>query len=152
MESEELRHRILKQHEALREQIRSLEVLAREVAEAEEGGDLAPALRRGAERLLRRLEAHRCFEDENLGPALVGADAWGSERRARLTADHAEQRRLLREVFTALRSPRVHPAVVVRRILHLTDHLKADMRDEEAALLDPAVLRDDVVGTDVITG
>lgn len=152
MDAEALRRRILEQHAALREQIRPLEALAREVAEAAEPGELAPALRREGQRLLRRLEAHLAFEDENLAPALLAADPWGPERRTRLAQDHAEQRRLLREALAALRARRSHPAVVARRILHLTDHLKADMRDEEAALLDPAVLRDDVVGTDVITG
>ncbi len=151
MDAEELRQRILEEHAAIREQIRALEGVAREVAETG-ARELAPALRRQGQRLLRRLEAHLAFEDENLGPALLTADPWGPERRSRLAQDHAEQRRLLREALVSLRSRRSHPAVVARRILHLTDHLKADMRDEEAALLDPSVLRDDVVGTDVITG
>lgn len=152
MDAHELRERILEQHAALRERIRSLEALARKVAESPAGGELAPVLRREGLRLLRQLEAHLAFEDENLGPALLVADPWGPERCARLAEDLAEQRQLLGEALEALRNRHTPPAVTACRILHLTDHLKADMRDEEAALLDPAVLRDDVVGTGVITG
>ncbi len=83
---------------------------------------------------------------------LLEADAWGEERLARLQSDHAGQRELLQFAADRLRD-RSRPAeLVVMDLASLVTLVRADMAAEENDLLDPAVLRDDVVAIEAESG
>jgi iron-sulfur cluster repair protein YtfE (RIC family) len=146
----EVRERTLRDHEALRIALDRLERCCREAAR----GDLLPAgqLREAAHALIVDVERHMRWEERHLEPALREADAWGNERADRLRSDHREQREALGHVLAGLRDPGRPPALVARMLLDLIALLRDDMAEEEDLLLDPRVLRDDVVGIDVETG
>ena len=106
-----------------------------------------------AEALLDELLVHMRWEDVHLAKALREADAWGPEREERLRREHREQRELLRQVVEELRGPaRADPTLLTRKIGDFVSLVRADMEEEEFSVLDPNVLRDDVVGIDVEGG
>jgi iron-sulfur cluster repair protein YtfE (RIC family) len=113
------------------------------VAEDERSG--VTTLRAEGERLLATLLEHMGWEDRFLAPALRRADAWGEERARQLDGDHREQRELLAHVLAGLRDASRPASVLARNLLDLVTLLRADMEHEEATLLDPRVLRDDVI-------
>jgi hemerythrin-like domain-containing protein len=143
MRPSEVRERVLADHEVLRQ---SLDDLERRAQAAIGGGeDRAPELRADAERFLATLQRHMRWEDRFLAPALREADAWGVERAARLDAEHREQRELLHHVLEGLRDLTRPGPVVAANLLDLVRLLREDMDDEEEALVNPRVLRDDVI-------
>lgn len=148
MEPSEVRTRILRDHDRLREDLGRLERL---VSDFRSGSAALEALRRDSAALLARLLAHMNWEESYLLPALRDADAWGEERAAQLARDHREQRELFHFLQARLRDE-AHPATLVARdVEHLVALLRDDMREEEAVLLDERVLRDDVVAVDALT-
>ncbi len=150
MRPSEVRSSILEGHERIRARLGELEALGRRVLAGE--GERLEALRASARALLLALSNHMGFEDLHLARALRGADAWGSERAAQLERDHREQRDLLAHVLAGLDDAGRPPRVLASSLVDLVQLLRDDMRSEEEALLDPRVLRDDVVGIDVETG
>jgi hypothetical protein len=150
MEPSEVRRRVLGDHDRLRKDLTLLEGFAREILE----GLRMPisALRAEAEGFVKMLFAHMRWEESYLLPALRDADAWGAERAELLVRDHREQRDLLDFAFARLRDGTRPAHLVAQDIIHLIDLLREDMRIEEQDLLDERVLRDDVVGVDVVTG
>ena len=150
MHPSEVRDSVLHDHGALRVSLDRLEALARAVG----GGssDHVDELRRSGRALLASLETHMHWEDLHLGPALREADAWGEEREARLREDHREQREVLALALDALRDAERPAVLVARGLLDLIVLLREDMEDEERSLLDPNVLRDDVVSIDLEAG
>ena len=150
MKPSEVRERTLRDHEGLRTALDRLERRCRAAA----GGGSLPAgqLREAAHALLVDIERHMRWEERHLEPALREADAWGNERAERLRSDHREQREAFGQVLANLRDPSRPPALVARMLLDLIALLRDDMAEEEDLLLDPRVLRDDVVGIDVETG
>jgi hypothetical protein len=146
----EVRARILADHVDLRRMLAGLEVLARRVLGGEPS--LVGPLRLEGELLLQRLQDHMLWEDLHLAPALRQADAWGDERARRLDSEHREQREVLRHCLAAVQDASRPTPVVARSLIDLVQLLRADMDEEEREMLDPAVLRDDVVASDVETG
>jgi len=146
----EVRARILADHVAIRGMLLGLERVATRVGEGELS--LVDALRVDGEELLRRLLDHMRWEDLHLAPALRKADAWGAERAARLDGDHREQRQVLGHCLAAVQDRSRPATVVARTLIDLVGMLREDIEEEERLLLDPRVLRDDVVGIDVETG
>ena len=134
---------VLKDHRALRAQLDALEELATQVRDGDRR--LLGPLRLEAERFLHRFEDHTRWEDRYLRPALLVADAWGKERAERLDHDHVEQRMLLEESLERLRDADRPAVLVARSVLDLIALIRVDMEQEEQDLLDPRVLRDDVV-------
>jgi iron-sulfur cluster repair protein YtfE (RIC family) len=146
----EVRQRILAEHRTIRGMLLGIETLAEEVL-ANQPQRLEPLCEK-TEALLAELLNHMSWEDLHLRPALLAADAWGRERAALLDRDHAEQRQLLESKLEHLRDPARPPLLIARDLLELVKLLRDDMEREEELLLDPRVLRDDVVGIDVETG
>ena len=141
MRPSEVRRRVLADHDALRDKLSRLQKVAQQVLEGERS--LLGALRLEGEALLKLLLEHMQWEDVNLDAALRHSDAWGDERAAQLARDHREQRELLEHALRGLQD-QTRPAVVLaRNLVDLVDLLGEDMADEEAALLDERVLRDD---------
>jgi iron-sulfur cluster repair protein YtfE (RIC family) len=151
MRPSEIRRRVLTDHEALRGHLVGLEKLTRSVDRETTNGQ-ARALRDDARALLEELSNHMRWEEHYLLPALRDADAWGEERARRLIGDHREQRQVLDLIIERLRDSGRPEALVVRDVFGLIAFLREDMDEEERDLLDPRVLRDDVVGIDVETG
>lgn len=143
-----MRRRVLDDHGRLRAELERLERLAEAILEDAE----TDALRAEAEQFLERLQRHMRWEERYLLPALLGADAWGRERAARLERDHREQRELFDFILLRLRDGSRPSPVVARDVRSLVDLLRDDMREEEEELLDERVLRDDVIGIDVEAG
>jgi hypothetical protein len=139
----ETREWVLKDHQALRALLDALEALATQVRDGDRR--LLGPLRLEAERFLHRFDDHTRWEDRHLRPALVEADAWGRERAERLDHDHAEQRELLAASLDRLRDAERPPVLVARGVLDLIALIRTDMAEEENDLLDPRILRDDVV-------
>lgn len=146
----EIRARILAEHVAIRGMLLGLEDVARRVMQGDRS--LLGALRLEGEALLARLKDHMFWEDLHLAPALREADAWGEERAALLDSDHREQRQVLAHCLSAVNDESRPAVVVARTLIDLVAMLRKDIEDEERLLLDPRVLRDDVVGIDVETG
>lgn len=145
----EMRERLLRDHAALRRRVERVETLSRGALSSASG---IQELRAEARELIRALEQHMSWEDEHLLAVLADVDEWGPERAQRMQADHREQRELLRYATSVLDDPSRAIELLARTTLDLARLLQDDMEDEEQAVLDPAVLRDDVVGIDVETG
>lgn len=146
----ETREWVLKDHRALRTVLDRLQELAQQVHDGDRR--LLGPLRLEAEQFLHRFEEHTRWEDRHLRPALVEADAWGRERAERLDRDHAEQRQLLEDSLERLHQADRPPLLVARGVLDLIALIRTDMEEEERDLLDPRVLRDDVVSIDAEAG
>lgn len=141
MRPSEVRRQVLADHAALRDNLSRLQKVAQRVLEGERS--LLGALRLEGEALLKLLLEHMQWEDVHLDAALRHAGAWGDERAAQLARDHREQRELLEHALRGLHD-QARPAVVLARsLVDLVELLGEDMADEEAALLDERVLRDD---------
>ena len=141
MRPSEVRRQVLADHAALRDKLSSLQKVARQVLEGKRS--VLGTLRLEGEALLKILLEHMQWEDVNLDPALRRSDAWGDERAAQLARDHREQRELLEHALRGLED-QTRPAVVLARsLVDLVELLGEDMADEEAALLDERVLRND---------
>lgn len=150
MQPSEVRSHVLHDHEGIRDMLVGVEDLARRVIDGDETG--VEELRESGRTLLETLERHMGWEDLHLAPALREADAWGQERAERLAADHLEQREVLRHTVAALADAGRPALVQAHTLLDFVRLLREDMVDEEQTLLDPRVLRDDVVGIDVEAG
>lgn len=150
MRPSEVRNRILHDHETLRAMLFSVERVASEVANGE--AQLVGNMRFEGETLMERLLEHMHWEDLYLRPALCEADSWGQERAERLDRDHREQREMLSYALASVEDQSRPPLVIARQLLDLVRLLREDMEDEEQALVNDRVLRDDVVSIDVETG
>jgi hypothetical protein len=97
--------------------------------------------------LRAEIEKHLAAEELLLGPILERVDAWGSVRLDLMRAEHAHQRAVL-AVLRSERADGLPAALFAPRVLGLLDDLSADMDAEDKDLLDPRVLRDDIIQID----
>ncbi|HEY6912493.1 MAG TPA: hemerythrin domain-containing protein [Myxococcales bacterium] len=97
--------------------------------------------------LRAEIEKHLMAEESLLGPILERVDAWGSVRLDLMRAEHAHQRAVL-AVLRSERAGGLPAALFAPRVLGLLDDISADMDAEDKDLLDPRVLRDDVIQLD----
>ncbi|HTO99626.1 MAG TPA: hemerythrin domain-containing protein [Myxococcales bacterium] len=145
MTHEERRQTLHSQHQQLRTVIAGVREAALDIV-GREGGD-STGLRMRISVLRDDLERHLATEEALLGPVLERIDAWGPVRLDLLRAEHAHQR----AVLSLLRSDRAAalPSLgLARRVLALLDDICADMDAEDRDLLDPRVLRDDLIQLD----
>ena len=145
MTHEERRQTLHGQHQHLRRVIVAVRQAALEVLGAE--SDDSSELRARIGTLRDEMERHLTTEEALLEPVLERIDAWGPVRLDLLRAEHAHQR----AVLGLLRSDRAAalPALLLaRRVIGLLDDIGADMDAEDRDLLDPRVLRDDVIQLD----
>jgi iron-sulfur cluster repair protein YtfE (RIC family) len=152
MRPSEIRARVLADHENLRASLVDLEALAFAVERPRPGRTRVSKLRTESEAFLDRLARHMRWEEAYMIPALFEADSWGPQRVERLIEDHREQRELLALILDRVRDANRPDAVVARDIRALVGLLREDMREEDAEFLDDRVLRDDIVGIDVVAG
>jgi len=147
MKPSAVRAQILREHEEIRGLVDGLE---KAVAALKAGAPGAISTARAArDAICARLFDHIDLEDAILAPALAAADAWGPLREQQLLKHHAEQREQLHDLEQL---ETLDPNELRERLQWLIDDLREDMKHEENALLDPDLLRDDVVGIDVEGG
>lgn len=146
MKPSEVRARVLQDHERLRLALAELDALVAAVGE----GRPATVLRDRTRALLASLEAHLALEDEILFPAIEGMDAWGPVRAARMQAEHTEQRAELARLSSL--EKQVRDPELCEAVKKLAKDLRGDMHREEAELLDPDLMRDDLVAINQFGG
>jgi hypothetical protein len=143
------RQSILSQHEHLR----GLLARAGSVAEAALDGQppSADAVASAIADVRTSIEVHLTFEEKALLPLLRDDLPLGPERADRLLDEHARQRQTL---ATLHREACAFPtsATLAAKLAFLTSWLLADMAEEERSLLNPDVVRDDVVVIDQSSG
>jgi len=141
MKPSELRARVLTEHVQLRKLLsETIGVATRTLA----GEKTNPArLHAKARQLRAALLAHIDMEDKLLYPAIVDVDAWGPVRGDRMRHEHGQQRAALAR-FAAVEW-RVTTVELARALDDLGNQILEDMHQEEQELLDPDLLRDDVI-------
>ena len=92
----------------------------------------------------RRFRAHLAFEERKLFPILAQVDAWGPERVADLTLEHARQRSQLDTLAQGMREG-WHVPHVALALRSLATDLLIDMAEEERACLSEQLLGDEIV-------
>jgi hemerythrin-like domain-containing protein len=150
-----VRARIQREHQQLRELLSQLEAYVSALT-VEPPGDLDAVLTH-ARLLSLRLTEHVDLEDALLAPALRATDAWGEQRAIELVTHHVAQRREISGLLDTLERLSRQPDATAQATLAGTlrgfaAELELDMRHEDAALLHPDLLRDDVVGIAVEGG
>jgi hypothetical protein len=143
------RRGILGQHERIRVLIEK----ARGVAElALDGVARAPDTVASMIADLRStLDAHLTFEERVLLPLFRDDLPVGPQRADRLLDEHQRQRDMLAALDREATAFPELPTLAAK-LAFLTSWLISDMAEEERALLDPDVVRDDVVSVDQNTG
>jgi hypothetical protein len=143
------RRGILWQHE----RIRTLLQKAQALADASlEGELLAPdAVASAIGDIHSAMEVHLKFEEAVLLPLLRDDLPIGPERAGRLVEEHLQQRGMLAALH---KEASTHPGLplLASKLAALTSWLLADMVEEERALLNPEVVREDVVVVDQNSG
>lgn len=141
----EVRARILREHALLRNVFDDIERLATQACEDEgEDGTLAQGLLRERSRdLCLTLSRHIALENTMLAPALRAADGFGDVRAQQLLDEHHNQSHTLTELMESLDALPI--AELSGRIRPFLEALRTDMHHEEHALLNPDLLRDDVI-------
>ncbi len=137
----EVRARVLDEHVQIRAMLAELESLARRALDGDTHG--GAQLRVKAIELYRRLDAHMSLEDAFLYPAICDADAWGHVRGERMKEEHVRQRAALCQL--AEFESRGDTAALVGALRRLVTDIRDDMCSEERELLNPDILRDDVI-------
>jgi iron-sulfur cluster repair protein YtfE (RIC family) len=148
MRPSEVLSRIKYEHAELRERMVLLETHLAALSDGEPSG-LAQVLEH-ARGLSARLAEHVDLEDALLAPTLRAADAWGDQRASALIEHHRDQRRDIAALLVALTELSTHHDAwtgveLLCTVRAFAADLERDMRHEECELLDPDLLRDDVV-------
>jgi iron-sulfur cluster repair protein YtfE (RIC family) len=144
----QVRIHISGEHKQLRKSLVSLQSLARTVSLDEEETAALCTMLRG---FIATFERHLESEETLLLPLVEQLDAWGPMRAAHMRGEHFMQRSLLQEMYE--KAGRVaNPLAFAIEVDALVLQILADMRDEEAALLGPETLRDDLITIDQTCG
>ncbi len=132
---------VLEEHGRLRGLLR--EVL--DHAERARGGDASAALElsRRVSELCTALRRHTIAEEEEAGPLIEALDAWGAERRQKLTEAHAQEEDA---------AARLRTATDVDQIVQRVADIVAALRLEERELLTDETLKPDTVVTNQSDG
>lgn len=148
MKPSEVRARVLAEHVKIRSLLNEVEFLAAPAL----AGDLAKGLQLHGKtvELYNTMYEHMSMEDELLYPAIREVDAWGFLRALRLRNEHEAQRAGLSDLANiAWRGNTIELARVVQT---LAIEIREDMEREESELLNPDLLRDDVISIGQSTG
>lgn len=132
MTNEEIRARILEDHEEIRGILDELGRLNRRFAHEADVGDEIRALGVG---LLQVFVAHLSLEDSLLLPLLEAAPGDGSQLAERLDREHGEQRALLHFIFERLEHQRQPTTVMARELDQFAEYVRTDMAHEEETIL-----------------
>jgi len=137
----EVRARVLDEHVQIRAMLAELESVAGRALDGDAHG--GAQLRVKVVELHALLDAHMTLEDSLLYPAICDADAWGDLRGERMKEEHGRQRAILTQLVD--REWRSDTATLVNAVRSLARDIREDMCKEERELLNPELLRDDVI-------
>ena len=140
----EVRTMILEDHKELRTRLARLSECL-EVERLEAHGDELTNARQHFDKVSRFFAAHIAFEDEFLVPLLRDDFAWGEIRARAILEHHAEQREELADLARLVRSESVDPEGLRANLDTFVSSLAIDMQEEEAGVLRPDILGDDIV-------
>ncbi len=116
------------------------------------GDDAVRAVRERAQHLRTALFAHLELENRVLVPAIREVPAFGPNRAELVLREHAEQTRLVNSVLTMLDDRHHPPAALAAEVQRLVENLRRDMDNEEEALLNEFLLRDEMIPVDAEAG
>lgn len=149
MRPSELRDRLRSEHDDLTRRIVAIRAaLAGDTRESV----LTDEVKARVERFGAALAAHMAQEEAHLAPALEESTNWGGINLAELRGHHDSHRERLRVVMLALYDLAKAEESVVRAVTVLLDQVEAGIAEENAHLLTPRMLRDDVVMIDASDG
>jgi hemerythrin-like domain-containing protein len=137
----EVRARVLDEHVQIRALLVELDSFAQRALDGNENG--GAQLRVKVQELYSTLDAHMALEDALLYPAICDADAWGDLRGERMKEEHSRQRAVLNQLADL--EWRGDTATLVDAVRSLARDIREDMCREERELLNPELLRDDVI-------
>lgn len=138
MKPDEIRTRILEEHEKLRVMLDELDDLNKRFENNEEA--MSSEIRELGAGLFESLAAHLALEDAMLVPALE-ATKDGAGRGARLKREHVEQRAILRYLLGRLEEEGRPTALVANELRSFSVYLRRDMQHEEQPILQEGLLR-----------
>jgi CBS domain-containing protein len=144
----DVRERILSEHNVLRSIYAKTEECARRVLDGDATAE-AP-LRERCRELYGTLLRHIELENAILAPALHETDAFGPVRAEELLREHRRQREVLLDSMDS--SDTRSETELARSVCSLIAELAVDMAHEERALLNPDLLKDDVMSIEGQSG
>jgi len=148
MKRSEVRSLVLAEHLELRKRLLQIDAITSHILAGHEGAD--HSLREKVSQLCALLERHLAVEEATLLPAIHDVDAWGPVRADHLRREHQAQRAALARLdWICTRATVVELA---RTAQSFGRSLLEDMRVEEQELLNPNLLRDDLVSVDQFLG
>lgn len=143
VDPESILQRVIAEHDVLRGMIERTEVLAKRVVQGRVrfAKDLRDQLKVLEGRFLQHIE----MEEKVVAPALLAADAWGPARVERMHEEHARQREILTEMWSAGRHGEPNIFVLALASWGFVRMLREDMEEEERVSLNDRVLGEDPV-------
>ena len=152
MDPSEVRKRILEDHQALRGRLVEIEAAIAALGDEPTRADAATVatLREVGRATLEELLVHVDLEDRILAPALRETDAFGPVRADGMIAGHRKQREMWRQTLDRLATGSESTRGLVATMRELISELRDDMETEESELLDPTLLKDDLVNISFI--
>lgn len=139
MKPQEIRRRVMEEHQKLRGILDDLDGLAKRFDRQEAVGDEIRELGAG---LFEVFAAHLSLEDSLLAPALAEHAEDGSAVADRLVHEHEEQREMLRFLLRRLEEDGRPTALVANELRSFSEYLRRDMQHEEETILRPDILPD----------
>ena len=148
MKPSEIRSRVLAEHADLRKCLAEIEAITAHVLAGHELGERN--LRQVATALCTGLEQHLAMEEVLLLPAIREVDAWGPVRADHMRQEHQAQRAALARLLGM--AGQVAIVELARTVQAFAKTLLEDMKLEERELLNPNLLRDDVISIEQFVG
>lgn len=148
MKPSEIRRRVLADHAELRMRLAELSSIASHIL-AGRTGVKAP-LRKKVNGLCNALLRHLVMEENFLLPAIREVDAWGPIRAGRMEQEHQAQSAALEWLLCV--SEQEESRELARAVNAFGRSLLKDMDVEERELLNPDLLRDDLISIDQFVG
>ena len=148
MKPSEIRSLVLAEHADLRKCLAEIEAITAHVLTGHELGERN--LREVAFGLCTGLEQHLAMEEALLLPAIREVDAWGPVRADHMQQEHQAQRAALARLLGMASDAAI--VELARTVQAFARTLIEDMKLEEKELLNPNLLRDDVVSIDQFVG
>ena len=148
MKPSEVRSLVLAEHVELRNRLIEIDAITSHILAGPAGGERS--LREKISQLCALLERHLALEETTLLPAIHDVDAWGPVRADHLQKEHQAQRAALARMGRIC----IQAAIVelARTAQTFGRSLLEDIRLEEQELLNPNLLRDDLISIDQFLG
>jgi len=148
MKPSEVRCLVLAEHVELRKRLVEIDAVTSRILAGHEGGERI--LREKVRQLCALLEGHLALEETTLLPAICEVDGWGPVRADHLRQEHQAQRAALARLDRIC--TQAAGVELARTAQAFGRCLLEDMNLEERELLNPNLLRDDLISIDQFLG